>query len=79
MATNKKLPPSVLFETDSPVKDEIPGLLDFYATSAMGGFISATGLPIAAEADAFCDYIALLSYKQAKAMYAEKYREQIKH
>ena len=62
-----------------PIKDEIPGLLDFFAVSVASGAIAATGVPESNGSDDFMEYIAEFSYKMARALYAEKYKNQIKH
>ena len=73
MTTKKKI------DANEPIKDEIPGLLDFYATSAMTGFIEAAGIPNEESRQDYCDLIAELSYQMARTMYAEKYADQPKH
>jgi len=62
-----------------PIKDEIPGLLDFFATSIASGAIASTGVPDAGNIDDFMEYIAEFSYKMARALYSEKYKNQLKH
>lgn len=64
---------------EQTVKDEIPGLRDFFATSAMEGAISAIGVPEEQIMDEFTAVIADFSYKMADAMLAEKYKNQTRH
>jgi len=65
--------------SDEPIKDEIPGLRDFYATSAMSGAIAAIGVPEEQIMDEFTAVIADFSYKMADAMLAEKYKNQTRN
>ena len=60
--------------------DEIPGLMDFYATSVISGVVSATGFPEdRAQWDDFCEVLADFSYVMARALYAEKYKTNTRH
>ena len=61
-----------------PIKDEIPGLRDFFATSVLSGAISAAGVPVDGM-DEYCEVIAEFSYKMADAMMAEKYKKNTRH
>mgnify|MGYP003350511219 CR=1 FL=1 len=68
------------FEKGEEIKDEIPGLMDFYATSIVSGVLSTTGFPENVEQwDDFCSVVAEFSYIMAAAMYAEKHRKTTKH
>jgi hypothetical protein len=62
-----------------PITDEIPGLMDFFATSIASGAIAATGVPESSGSEDFMEYIAEFSYKMARALYAEKYKNHPKH
>ena len=62
------------------IKDEIPGLMDFYAASVVSGAISAAGFPESRDQwEEFAEVIAEFSYVQARALYAEKYKTTTKH
>jgi hypothetical protein len=67
-----------LHDMGPPIKDEIPGLRDFFATSVLSGAISAAGVPVDGM-DEYCEVIAEFSYKMADAMMAEKYKKNTRH
>lgn len=69
-----------LHDMGPPIKDEIPGLLDFFATSVISGVISNTGIPEDKDQwDEMTEFLAEFSYVMARAMYTEKYKQQTKH
>ena len=61
-----------------PIKDEIPGLRDFFATSVLSGAISAAGVPTTDDNE-YCEFMAEFCYKMADAMMAEKYKKNTRH
>ena len=67
------------FDKGPPIKDEIPGLMDFFATSVISGAIASTGVPDPTSSDEYYEYMAEFAYKMAKALYVEKYKNTIKH
>jgi hypothetical protein len=66
-------------EKEQPIQDEIPGLRDFFATSAMGGVLGDLGIPEEELMDRVAEVVAMYSYKVADAMLAEKYKNQTRH
>jgi len=67
-----------LHDMGPPIKDEIPGLRDFFATSVLSGAISAAGVP-ETNVNEYCEVIAHFSYAMADAMMAEKYKNNTRH
>ena len=67
-----------LHDMGPPIKDEIPGLRDFFATSVLSGAISAAGVP-ETNVNEYCEVIAHFSYTMADAMMAEKYKKNTRH
>ena len=74
MMTTKK----PLHDMGPPIKDEIPGLRDFFATSVLSGAISAAGVP-SSDDDEYCNFMAEFCYKMADAMMTEKYKKNTRH
>lgn len=72
---NEKKP---LHDMGPPIKDEIPGLRDFFATSVVSGAISAAGVP-ESGIEEYCEFMAKFSYSMADAMLTEKYSKQQRH
>ena len=66
-----------------PIKDEIPGLADFNANSAVPGIIPSFGIPdVDAEDDIieeWAAHVAKLAYKVSAAMMVEKYKKNTRH
>ena len=67
-----------LHDMGEPIKDEIPGLRDFFATSVLSGAISAAGVP-ATDDNEYCAFMAEFCYKMADAMMVEKYKKNTRH
>jgi hypothetical protein len=67
-----------LHDMGPPIKDEIPGLRDFFATSVLSGAISAAGVP-ASDDEEYCSFMAEFCYKMADAMMMEKYKKNTRH
>jgi len=67
-----------LHDMGPPIKDEIPGLRDFFATSVLSGAISAAGVPTSDDGE-YCEFMAEFCYKMADAMMAEKYKKNTRH
>jgi hypothetical protein len=67
-----------LHDMGPPIKDEIPGLRDFFATSVLSGAISAAGVPTEAPEE-YCQFMAEFCYAMADAMMVEKYKKNTRH
>jgi hypothetical protein len=67
-----------LHDMGPPIKDEIPGLRDFFATSVLSGAISAAGVPEVNQEE-YCEFMAAFCYIMADAMMAEKYKKNTRH
>ena len=67
-----------LHDMGEPIKDEIPGLRDFFATSVLSGAIDSAGVP-ETGVEEYCEFIAIFCYKMADAMMTEKYKKNTRH
>ena len=67
-----------LHDMGPPIKDEIPGLRDFFATSVLSGAIDSAGVP-ESNVEEYCEFMAQFCYKMADAMMTEKYKKNIRH
>ena len=67
-----------LHDMGEPIKDEIPGLRDFFATSVLSGAIDSAGVPESNQEE-YCQFMAEFCYKMADAMMIEKYKKNTRH